>query len=268
MRLKPLVARQGVAWMRAGLHNFFRQPLGYTAIFSTVALAGLLLSQLGVVGAFASLTLTPFATLGFMAAGRAQQAGKTVHPGHLIEPWKDARARLDLLKLGALYAMLFMGCMALASWADGGSSDRLVEQMLAQAGSASEPVQPDPATVSGALSGLLVGAMLFGALSLLFWHAPALVAWQRQPVAKSLFASAVACWRGLGAFTLMGLSWLGVMTGFMLAAQLLAALIGRPQVALLAALPAALMFTTAFYASLFRIWDDCFESSEPAANAG
>lgn len=264
IRLKTVTARQGNAWVREGARNFFRQPLGYTAIFAIVLLAGLLLSQLGWVGLFASLSLTPFATMGFTLAGREQREGRSVHPGHLLQPWRDAATRNALLRLGAVYAALFIACLLLSMAVDGGRGTQLMDEIAAQtaAGAASAPPVVDEALLSGALGGSLVAMVLFGLLSLVFWHAPALVAWQREPVAKALFASVLACWRARGAFTLMGLTWIGLIVAFMVVAQLLFMLFGQAQGALLAAMPAALMFSTAFYASLYAIYTDSFEVAE------
>jgi hypothetical protein len=265
IRLKTVTARQGLAWVREGARNFFRQPLGYTAIFSIVLLVGLLLSQLGWVGLFASLSLMPFATMGFTLAGREQRDGRSVHPGHLLPPWRDTATRNALLRLGAVYAVLFIGCLLLSMLVDGGRGAQLMDEMAAQAGAsaasgaASAPLVVDEALLSGALGGSLLAMLLFGLLALVFWHAPALVAWQREPIAKALFASVLACWRARGAFTLMGLVWLGLMMLFMVFAQFLFTLFGQAQGALLAAMPAALMFSTAFYASLYAIYTDSFE---------
>jgi hypothetical protein len=55
-----------------------------------------------------------------------------------------------------------------------------------------------------------VAMALYLPLSLLFWHAPALVHWHGVPPLKSLFFSLVACMRNFKAFTLFGLAWVGV----------------------------------------------------------
>ena len=50
-------------------------------------------------------------------------------------------------------------------------------------------------------------------LILLFWHAPALVHWHGVSPVKSLFFSAVACFRNFGALLVYGLAWLAVFIG-------------------------------------------------------
>jgi hypothetical protein len=59
-------------------------------------------------------------------------------------------------------------------------------------------------------SAMWVAMALYLPLSLLFWHAPALVHWHGVPPLKSLFFSFVACMRNFKAFTLFGLAWVGV----------------------------------------------------------
>ncbi|HEX3139824.1 MAG TPA: BPSS1780 family membrane protein, partial [Rhizobacter sp.] len=96
-------------------------------------------------------------------------------------------------------------------------------------------------------------------LSLPFWHAPALVYWGDQPAGKAMFFSTVACWRNKGAFAVYALTGLGVAMAVVLASTLLFALVGQPNMAALFMMPAMLVFTTVFYASLLFTFADCFE---------
>ena len=103
--------------------------------------------------------------------------------------------------------------------------------------------------------------MRFGLASLLslpFWHAPALVHWGGQGVGKALFFSTMACWRNIGAFTVYGLAWAGAILVFGALANVLAALTQQAQLIALAAVPAGLLFSTVFYASLYFTFNDCF----------
>ena len=51
---------------------------------------------------------------------------------------------------------------------------------------------------------------LYLPLSLMFWHAPALVHWHDVSPIKALFFSLVACIRNFGAMAVYFFSWLGV----------------------------------------------------------
>ena len=53
--------------------------------------------------------------------------------------------------------------------------------------------------------------------------------------------------------------------GFGIAANVLAALLQKPQVMAMAAIPAGLLFSTVFYASLYATFADCFIPSDAAA---
>ncbi|MGA0612852.1 BPSS1780 family membrane protein [Caldimonas sp. KR1-144] len=259
MRLKHVPAARGVLWVREGFRCFFAQPLGYTAILALVLFAGVMLAQLPWIGPLASLALMPTATLAFLIAGREQRAGRPVHPGYLIAPWKDASLRAPLLRLGLAYGVAVMACLLVVEWFDGGNMQRLIES-ITHAAEAGTPPTLDDAVVSGAFASMMLASVLLGLVSLLFWHAPALVIWDRQPIAKALFASTMACWRGWRAYALMGLAWFSILLLFSLVAQTVLALLGLGGNALVIAMqPAALMFMTAFYASLYANYTDTFE---------
>lgn len=260
MRLKHVPAARGVLWVREGFRCFFGQPLGYTAILALVLFAGLVLAQLPWVGPIVSLALMPTATMGFLIAGREQRHGRPVHPGYLFTSWKDRTLRAPLLRLGLAYAIAVMACLLLVEWLDGGQVQQLFES-LTRTAEAGTPPTLDPGVVAGAFWSMTIATALMGVVSLLFWHAPALVIWDRQPIAKALFASAVACWRGWRAYALMGLAWFSILLLFSIVAQTVLALLGLGGSALVIAMqPAALMFMTAFYASLYANYADTFEA--------
>ena len=112
---------------------------------------------------------------------------------------------------------------------------------------------------SGAETSLLLRLVLALPLSIAFWHAPALVHWFGVSAGKSVFFSLVACWRNRGAFVVYGLTWAGVIALFGIMSTLVFSLLSAPQLASLAAFPAALMFSTVFYVSLYFTFADCFE---------
>jgi hypothetical protein len=75
-----------------------------------------------------------------------------------------------------------------------------------------------------------VAMALYLPLSLLFWHAPALVHWHGVPPLKSLFFSLWPACATVKAFTLFGLAWVGVFLLGGLVITVFAALIGSPEV--------------------------------------
>ena len=107
-----------------------------------------------------------------------------------------------------------------------------------------------------------VSTALYLPLSLLFWHAPALVHWHGVSPLKSLFFSLVACMRNMGAFTVYGLAWLGVFMAGGLVVVLLASLIGSPEFAAAAMVPVALLMAAMFFTSIYFTVRDCFVTPE------
>ena len=111
----------------------------------------------------------------------------------------------------------------------------------------------------------LIAVVLGSALTVPFWHAPALVHWGGQSVGQALFSSTLAVWRSKGAFFIYGLVWTGVVMLFGVVAAVVFSMLGLRQMASVLAVPAGLLFSTAFYVSLLFTFNDNFGGAEPAA---
>lgn len=256
MKLKTVRARQGLQWVREGWRVFLRQPLGFSALFALAGLAVLILLQLPFVGALLALAVMPPATAGFLLASREAVAGRPVHPGLMIRPLRDPAARRALLQLGFVYAAAAIAVVLLAHVLDGGRFVAAVE--AAAENKLTRELLDDPLLEFG----VILRLVLLTALSLLFWHVPALVWWHGLPLPKALFASMVACGRSLGAFVVYALAWFALLVLFVLVTQSLFAVLGLAQAAAQAALPAVMLFSTVFYASLYFSYVDAFEDEE------
>ncbi|MBA3598094.1 MAG: hypothetical protein H0W40_12070 [Methylibium sp.] len=263
MKLKTVRARQGLQWVRGGFRVFFRQPLGLSAMFAAVAFGALMLLQLPLLGPVLALGLMPLASIAFMIATRQVEAGHNVHPGLLLQPLRAPAQRRALLQLGGVYAAAAIAVVLLAHLVDGGRFAAAVQAMAEN--EATPELLSDPMLEFG----VLLRLVLMTLLSLVFWHAPALVFWENMPVGKALFASMLACLRSVGAFALYGLAWFGLLLGFLMVTQTVLALLGLSQVVAHAALPAMMLFSTVFYASLWFSYADSFQPDHPdSAPAG
>jgi hypothetical protein len=100
-------------------------------------------------------------------------------------------------------------------------------------------------------------------MSMMFWHAPALVHWYGIPPVKSMFFSAVACWRNLGAFAVYLLAWAGVFV--MCAAIILtvSTALGGSELSAAVLMPGALLMSAMFFTSVYFSVKDCFELPLP-----
>ena len=266
MKLLLVSPRRGALWVRRGFQTFIRQPLGYAGLFATFLFGVFAFTLLPVVGPMLLLALLPVGSLGFMIATRSVLEGRFPLPRAFIAPLRAGRPRLiAMIQLGLLYAASTWLILAFSDWVDGGALDALME---AQAAGASKPDVIAVRLADPRLeAGVLLRFGLLGLLSVPFWHAPALVHWGAQSAGKALFFSTVACWRNKGAFAVYSLTWLGVFVLFALLANLAFAVFGRGQLVPLVALPASLIFSTVFYASLWFTFADCFDAG-PAPEAG
>jgi hypothetical protein len=251
MKLKLVPPRQGMLWVRHGLRVFFQRPVAFC----------LLLFLYMLIGPMLAFAIAPLVSLGFMIATRQALQGRFPMPGVFIEPLRSGRAqRWAQLQLGVAYAV----GIALVLWLGdsiGGSALAALHQTLSSGHATPDEIAPlvqDPSFLL-AWAVVLLG---LGLLSVPFWHAPALVHWDAQPVAKALFFSTVACWRNKAALSVYMLGWTAVTLVFAVLSNLLLGLLGAGQLLFVAAMPAALMLSAAFYASLYFTFADSFE---PAA---
>jgi hypothetical protein len=263
VKLQLVAPRQGAAWVRRAFQVFGRQPLAFAALFAACLFVFLLLGFVPLVGTIALLVLPPFGSLLFMIASRRVAEGRPAMPGAIVELVSAGRERLlSLLKLGVAYAVTTFLVFWLAGVLDGGAVEAFLDSLAsAKSGSDSAAARvADPQLQFG----LILRLLFAGALSVPFWHAPALVHWGGQGWAKSLFFSSVALWRNKGAFTVYGLVWMALWLVLIAIVSIGVGLFG-PQRFTLVATPLTLVFSTIFYASLWFTFADCFAPAAPAS---
>lgn len=265
MKLRLVRARQGALWVRNGFRIFFRRPMAFAVLFASFLFGALVLLMLPLVGPVLMLVALPLVTLGFMIATQVALKGGFPLPTVYLQPLRvDASRRMAMLKLGLVYAAATFAILWLADLVDGGKFEAL-QDLMANSKTPVEEIRER--LLDGQLqAGLAVRLGLASLLALPFWHAPALIHWGSQGWGQSLFFSAMACWRNRGAFTVYGLTWTAVVMLFGVLVNLVFGLLDQPQMMAVAAMPAGLMFSTVFYASLFFTFADCFEQA-PKADA-
>lgn len=254
MKLRMVPARQGAVWVKMGIRTFFKQPLALSGLFFMFMAAMSVLSLVPVLGSVIALALLPAATLGLMAATQETTKGKFPMPTVLVSAFRAGRQQLrGMLILGGLYALGFLLVMGLSALVDGGQFARLY--LVGGELSADLLMQSD---FEGAA---LLAMALYLPLSLLFWHAPALVHWHGIAPVKSLFFSLVACVRNFWAFTVFGLAWMAVFLGTGLVVAIVSALLGSPELVGVILFPVGMAMAAMFFTSLYFTFDDTFEVS-------
>jgi len=258
MKLNIVPVKKGLTWVKDGIRTFWRQPLAFTGLFFLFMAWVSLLSMVPVIGSAMALLILPAATLGLMVATEQASLGKFPMPTVLMVAFRAGQQRLKaMMVLGVLYALSFLLVMALSALVDGGA--------FAKVYLANAPITPELVNGADFQMAMWLATILYIPLSMLFWHAPALVHWYGVPPVKSMFFSAVACWRNLGAFAVYLLAWAAVfVTGATLILTLSGALVGNDLTAAVL-MPGALLMAAMFFTSVYFSVKDCFDLPLPGS---
>ena len=253
MKLNVVETRTGSKWVRQGIRVFWKQPIAMSGLFFLFMAIMSLSALLPIVGSFIALTLLPAATLGLMAASREVDLGKFPMPTILAIAFRASKERKrDMAILGLLYALGFVGVMGISALMDGGGFAKL----YLVGGKLDAETIMDP----NFQNAMWLSLLLYMPLSMVFWHAPALVHWHGVPALKSLFFSTVACLRNWRAFLVFGLMWTVVFMSTALILSLVSGLMGDGELVSMTLLPAMLMLAAMFFCSVYFSFRDCFVS--------
>src|SRR5574343_827580 len=255
MKLHIVPARTGWLWVRLGLRTFWQQPLALSGLFFLFITVMSLASLLPWLGNALALGLLPAATLGLMAATREASLGKFPMPAVLLSAWRAGQQqRRAMMVLGGLYALGFLLVLGISALFDGGSFARL----YLVGGTLTRELVESPAFQTASW----VAMVLYLPLSLLFWHALALVHWHGTPPVKSLFFSLVACLRNMAAMVVCLLGWMLIFCGVGLAMMLLSLLLGQPGLLVNVMYPASMVLAAMFFSSIYFSFRDSFITDE------
>lgn len=258
MKLQIVPAKQGLVWVKQGIRTFWRQPLAFTGLFFLFMAWVSVLSMVPFIGAALALLVLPAATLGLMVATEQAASGKFPMPTVMLVAFRAGQQRLKaMMVLGGLYALSFLAVMAISALVDGGG--------FAKVYLANAPITPEVVNDTDFQTAMWLTTIMYVPLSMLFWHAPALVHWHGVPPVKSLFFSAIACWRNLGAFALYLLAWAGVLVAGAVLIVLISSALGGNDLSAAVLMPGALLMAAMFFTSVYFSVKDCFELPEPGS---
>ena len=251
MKLNIVPARTGLTWVKLGIKTFLQQPLAMSGLFFMFMTMLSVATLVPFIGTALALALLPAATLGLMAATEEATKGNFPMPVLLISAFRAGQQQMRaMLVLGGIYALGFLGLMGISALVDGGQfaslylvGGKITEEMVMQ---------------DSFQTAMWVAMALYLPLSLLFWHAPALVHWHGVPPLKSLFFSLIACYKNFGAFTVFALAWSGVFVLAAIVVSVIATLLGNPMLATLAMFPIALVIVAMFFTSIYFTFRDSF----------
>jgi hypothetical protein len=263
LHLQQVPVGHGRLWIRHGFKVFRRQPLVFSGLFGMMLLASTLLSSLPAIGLTLGLMTMPLCSLGFMLATHLVLQRKMPNVGVFVAPLRlTPQRRNQQLILCGSFALLAVGLLVVSDWIDGDVTRELMALMRSDAGAGTDKVAP-LATDPRLLWGTLLRTGGFALLSVPYWHAPALVHWGGQSAPQALFSSTMALWRNKAAFALNALLWFALVLGLSAGISLLFGLLGLMQIAPAVMLVGLLVLASAFYASLYFSFVDCFMFGAP-----
>lgn len=265
LSLKTPSPARGAQWVREAFRLFGRRPFAFAGLFFVFLFVALLSALVPLIGGLLQMAMLPLLSLGFMIASVSALQRGPIHPGQFLEPLAgDPRRRGRVLALCLAYGVAAIALLLLCDLVSGGKLGEL--QQLVAGGQATQEEIDVLAADRGVFVGTVLAIVGASALSIPFWHAPALVYWGGQGVAQALFSSTLAIWRAKGAFLVYALAWAGLAAGAGVVSALLLSVMGAPHLVSMIALPVGLVFSTVFYVSLIFSFHDSFGTAgaEPA----
>ncbi len=243
MQINSLAPGAGIAWLREGMRLFGRQPIGLPAMVVVYLMMLIAPALLPVVGIAISGVLAPFASVGLLTACRDVADGRMPSPAAFVQPFRPSPARVQMLRLGIVNAVLLLIVATVAALIPTGSDGGEAPATL--------PELP--------LTELLVQLALYLPVMALMWFAPVLAGWHAIAPAKAMFGSVVACWRNVGAMLVFGVAASVLTLGIsVVAAMLLASLTSSREWLSILMAPLALVLMTIVQASLYPMYRAVF----------
>jgi hypothetical protein len=253
MKLNIVPAKQGVQWFKLGVRTFFKQPLALSGLFFMFMAGMWTLTAIPVAGHILAMALVPGGTLGLMAATREAIDGKFPMPRVLLSAYIEGRQQAKaMVILGLIYSISFLVVLGISATVDGGTFARFY--LLGT------PLTPETLIETNFQMATLLAMALSMPLTLLFWHAPALVHWHGISPTKSLFFSLIACKRNIWALTIYSLVWLGAFITVSLPLALIASSLGSSEeLSGVIFSFEMLVLASMFFTSIYFTFKDCFE---------
>lgn len=249
MQAAILPVHAGWFWIQQGYRICRSQPL---AMFFWSMTLGLLITFSYLVPLFGQMALiiaTPSLTFMTLSACQRIDAGEAMQLGMWSQPLRDASVRKRLFVLGLAY---LGACLAGGVAATLPFLDSLTTAIEGQG-------QIDELALLQAMRApMITFGLLYVLISMLFWHAPALIGWHGVPMRRALFYSMVACWRNKWAFLLYGISWAAIFFGVQMAGVLLT-MLGIPAAYVqLLMTPVNIAIAAVLYASFYPAYVSVF----------
>ena len=260
MKTRVVSFARGTGWLLRGWRLFKVSPpmwlglvFAYWGVMTVVSFFPLL-------GIAAATILIPGFSVGFMAASRDCERGADLQLRVLFEGF---RGRWPVqVALGVVYLLLLAGVIAGTTFADGGA---LARWMITGRRPEDQMLQSDEF-----FSALMLAAVLYLPVMMLYWFAPVLGAWHSMGAGQALFYSFFATllnWRGFLGYAL-ATALVTMVIPFLVFGALLLFSGGQLRFASMALVfPMLIVLLPTLFASFYASYRDVFgtgESPEPS----
>src|SRR5690625_1487148 len=239
MQASILPFQYGWYWILAAIETFKKQPM---ALIFWALVTNLLINisyLIPIVGQIALMVLTPTLTFVVLNASQRILNNEKMQLNDWLEPLKKDQAFNRLLKLGGVYFFFLFVASIVAT-------TPFLNSISAALPTTNHDI--DPATLMDAVrTPVMVFLGLYLLISILFWHAPALVGWHKIPLKQALFYSMVACWRNKLPMFIYAAFWAAVYYLFHLLSGVLMPLLGADISYSLFTLVSLLMFALLYF---------------------
>lgn len=252
MQAAHLPMSYGWAWLVQGWAIFKKQPMAMLFWSLMTSLLINLSYIIPIIGQLVLIAATP--ALGFIALNACLniERNQPILLNMWLAPLKSKTTRSAMLRLGIVY----LGMCLLAGFV----------AVLPFTNSIMEAMAGDELNPERILSAVRAPFALFGVLylgiSILFWHAPALMGWYQIPLKQALFYSMVACWRNKGALILFGLSWAAIYYVLQTIATVLFSSL-ESSMAYFILMPINLLMMAVLYSNFYPIFRSIFGQNNP-----
>ncbi len=260
MQLLEVSAKEGYVWFRQGVWLFRKNPLAFLMLLLIYLITAQVAIFVPLIGIIALLVITPGLSVGVMTACREVIQNKRVLPTVLLAGFRanGKEATRHLLVLGGIYAgLVFVLSLIAGSVVD---MEALLPVLLKNEAPSAEAIRQ-------LYYALLVGALLYAPIAMLFWFAPLLAAWHGVPPVKALFFSWTACWRNRGAFFTYVMLFALLLVAIPFFLEALFSAFGGEAVLSFLVTPYSLLMLAILYCSFYATYRGCFNVAPDGGGA-
>jgi len=198
MQASILPFQYGWYWIHYGLQAFKKQPM---ALIFWALVTNLLVNisyLIPIIGQIALIVLTPSLTFIVLNACRRILKDERMLLKDWLAPLKENKIFAKLLQLGGIYFFFLFIASLIATL----PFISTINAALPTDGQ----INPNE-LIQVVKTPVIIFLIQYLVITILFWHAPALIGWHAVPMKQALFFSIIACWRNKWPMIVYGVFW-------------------------------------------------------------